>query len=98
MLRVPRTERRINVSILKELNIHDRLSTRCRRNILKYFGHVIGYDETSLEKLVVQGKIEGKYPRGRSPTRWIDQIKSITEKPLQAFLREPRTYQDGGEW
>jgi len=87
MLRISWTEKRTNASILEELDIHDRLSTRCRRNILKYFGHVIRRDKAGLEKLVVQGKVERKRPRGRSPTRWIDQIKT-SEKPLQTSLRE----------
>ncbi|XP_071554988.1 uncharacterized protein [Temnothorax nylanderi] len=88
MLGIPWTARRTNVSILKELNITDRLSTICRRRVLQYFGHITRRNQDNLEKLIVQGKVEGKRPRGRSPSRWLDQIKDITGQPLQKNLRE----------
>lgn len=31
-----------------------------------------------MERLVVQGRVEGRRSRGRSPTRWTDLIKSAT--------------------
>lgn len=56
-------------SILNELNITDRLSTICRRRIFQYFGHVSRRNQDNLEKLIVQGKIERRRLRGRSPSR-----------------------------
>lgn len=67
MLYISWTPRRTNVSILNELEIGDRLSTICRRRILRYFGHIVRRDQSNLEKLVAQGKIEETRPRGRSP-------------------------------
>lgn len=87
MLRIPWTARRTNVSILNELNIQDRLSTICRRRILQYFGHITRRDKDNLEKLIVQGKVEGRRPRGRSPLRWLDQVKEFTGHTLQSNLR-----------
>lgn len=87
MLRIPWTDYRTNTSILNELRIKDRLSTICRRRILQFFGHISRRENDNLERLIVQGKVEGKRPRGRSPTRWIDQIKEITGKSLQTNIR-----------
>lgn len=93
LLRIPWTARRTNVSIINELNIRTRLSTICDRRILKFFGHIIRRPSGNLEKLVVQGKVEGKRLRGRSPKRWIDQVKEISDQPLERALRraEDRT-------
>jgi hypothetical protein len=46
-----------------------------------------GYmDGSSLEKLMIEGKIEGKRNRGRILMRWIDQIKTITGYPLREAI------------
>lgn len=69
-------EHRTNMSILKKLKITTRLSTRINQSYLRYFGH-ISRRTNGLEKLIVEGKINGKRPRGRSPTRWVDQTKDM---------------------
>ncbi|XP_011685474.1 PREDICTED: uncharacterized protein LOC105448526 [Wasmannia auropunctata] len=74
MLRVLWTAKRTNISILKEVGIKERLSVTCRKRIL-YFGHVVRRGDENLEKLVLTGSVESKRPRGRSPSRWADQIK-----------------------
>ncbi|KAI8437457.1 hypothetical protein MSG28_011780 [Choristoneura fumiferana] len=81
LLRIPWTAHRTNVSILKELNIQERLSSTVQIRILKFFGHITR-NEDSMERLVVQGKVEGKRSRGRSPTRWTDLIKSVTHSNI----------------
>lgn len=63
MLRVSWVERRTNISILNELNITDRLTKNIQRSILQYFGHIMRRDNDSLERLVIQGKVEGRRPR-----------------------------------
>jgi hypothetical protein len=52
--------RRINESILEELQMQtrDRLLSKIQRGIIKFFGHIIRQD--GLEKLVMQGKVDGK--------------------------------------
>ncbi|XP_072934917.1 uncharacterized protein [Epargyreus clarus] len=76
MLRIPWIAHRTNVSILKQLSIRTRLSTICLQRILEYFGHIARKSGDNLEKLMVTGKIEGKRPRGRSPIRWSDQVRT----------------------
>ena len=79
MLNIRWTAHRTNASILSKLKIKTRLSTTCLRKILEYFGHIARKDGDNLEKCMVTGKIEGKRPRGRSPMRWTDQIRTALE-------------------
>lgn len=76
MLRIPWTAKRTNVSILSQLKIKERLSATCYQRVLSYFGHIMRREDDSLEKLVIVGNTEGKRSRGRSPTRWSDQLKT----------------------
>lgn len=94
VLRVSWKEKRTNRSILEEVKVKDRLSTICLRRILQFFGHVARRGEDSLEKLIVVGAVEGKRGRGRSPTRWTDQIKSATSCSVVAALRKAETREE----
>ncbi|KAJ0170427.1 hypothetical protein K1T71_013798 [Dendrolimus kikuchii] len=51
-------------------------------------GHITRREDTSVERLVVQGKVEGTRARGRSPMRWTDQIKSALNGPLHECTRK----------
>ncbi|KAI5631100.1 hypothetical protein NE865_16193 [Phthorimaea operculella] len=42
----------------------------------------------NLEKLVIFGKVEGKRSRGRSPSRWVDQVKQLVGAPVTDALRK----------
>lgn len=44
----------------------------------------------NLEKLILQGKVDGKRPRGRAPRSWIDQITEINQTPLKDTIRETK--------
>ena len=66
LLRVPRTARRSNQSILKEISPEYSLEGLMKRK-LQYFGHLIRRTD-SLEKTLMLGKIEGRR-RG-----WLDGI------------------------
>uniref|UniRef100_A0A2H1VVA2 SFRICE_031219 n=1 Tax=Spodoptera frugiperda TaxID=7108 RepID=A0A2H1VVA2_SPOFR len=44
-------------------------------------------DNDSLDRLVVQGKVEGSRPRGRSPMRWTDQVKAMVGDPVHECTR-----------
>ena len=86
MLRIPWTARRTNASVLNEINPAQRLSSMTYGRILKFFGHISRHD--NMEKLVVQGRPEGKRKRGRSPTRWTDVIAQLTNSTFVAAARE----------
>ena len=61
LLRVPRTARRSNQSILKEINPESSLEGLMLK--LKYFGHLM-QRANSLEKTLMLGKVEGRERRG----------------------------------
>ncbi|CAH2218535.1 jg525 [Pararge aegeria aegeria] len=63
-----------------------RLSTTCLKRILEYFGHIARRDGDNLENIVVTGKVEGKRPRGRSPIRWSDQIRTALDTKVHTAL------------
>ena len=58
-LRVPRTARRSNQSILKEINPEYSLEGLMLKLKLKYFGHLMRKAD-SLEKTLMLGKIEAR--------------------------------------
>jgi len=60
-LRVPWTARRLNQSILKEINPEYSLEELMLK--LQYFGHLL-QKANSLEKTLVLGRIEGRRRRG----------------------------------
>lgn len=76
------------MSILSQLRIKTRLSTICQQRILSYFGHTVRRGDESLEKLIVVGNTEGKRSRGRSPTRWTDQVKDSSSSKFYAVVRD----------
>ena len=58
-LRVPRTSRRSNQSILKEISPEYSLEELMLKLKLQYFGHLMRRTD-SLEKTLMLGKIEGR--------------------------------------
>lgn len=88
MLRVPWTARRTNASILDVIQEPQRLSQTVYSRILRYFGHVSRRENDNLDRLIVQGKLEGRRPRGRSPKRWADQIKDLTNTSIIEATRD----------
>ena len=58
LLRVPRTARRSNQSILKEISLEYSLEGLMLKLKCQYFGHLMGRAD-SLEKTLMLGKIEG---------------------------------------
>ena len=63
VLRVPRTARKFNQSILKEINPEYSLGRLMLKLKLQYFGHLMRRTK-SLEKTLMLGKIEGRRRRG----------------------------------
>ena len=78
LLRVPRTARRSNQSILKEISPEYSLEGLMLKLKLESFGHLMRRGD-SLEKTLMLGKIKGRRRRGRQRMRWLDSIiNSVT--------------------
>ena len=73
LLRVPRTARRSNRSILKEISPGCSLEGLLLKLKLQYFGHLMQKAD-SLEKTLMLGKIEGRRRRAQQRMRWLDGI------------------------
>ena len=73
LVRVPWTARRSNQSILKKISSEYSLEGLMMKLKLQCFGHLMPRTD-SLEKTLMQGKIEGKRSRGQWRMRWLDGI------------------------
>ena len=71
LLKVHRTARRYNQSILKEINPEYSSKGLMLKLKLQYFGHLMQRSD-SVEKTLMLGKIEGRMRRGRQRMRWLD--------------------------
>ena len=76
LLRVPRTARRSNQSILKEISPEYSLE-----GLILYFGHFMQRTD-SLEKTLMLGKIEGRRKRGLQRIRWLGGIVNSMDMSL----------------
>ena len=73
LLRVPRTARRSNQSILQEISPGCSLEGLMLKLKLQYFGHLMRRVD-SLEKALMLGGIGGRRRSGRQKMRWLDGI------------------------
>ena len=78
-MRVPRTVRRSNQSILKEISPEYSLEGLMLK--LQYFCHLIQRTD-SFEKTLMLGKIEGRRRRGQQKMRWLDGITDSMDMSL----------------
>ena len=78
-MRVPWTARRLNQSILKEINPEYSLQGLMLK--LQYFGHLMRR-ANSLEKTLMLGKIEGGRGRGQQRMRCLDGIMDSMDMSL----------------
>ena len=84
-MRVPWTARRSNQSILKEISPEYSLEGLMLKLKLQYFGHLMRRTD-SLEKTLMQGKIEGGRRRGQQRMRWLNGITDLMDMSLSKLL------------
>ena len=80
-MRVPRTARRSNQSILKDISPGYSLEGLKLKLKLQYFGHLMQRAD-SLEKTLMLGGIEGRRRRGQQWMRWLDGITDSMDMGL----------------
>ena len=80
-MRVPRSARRSNQSILKEINPGISLEGMMLKLNLQYFGHLMRRVD-SLEKTLLLGGIGGRRKKGRPRMRWLDGIMDSMDVSL----------------
>ena len=85
-MRVSRTARRSNQSILKEISPECSLERLMMKLKLQYFGHLMRRTD-SLEKTLMLGKTEGRRKRDQQRMTWLDGITTSMDVSLSE-LRE----------
>ena len=90
-MKVPWTARRLNQSILKEINTECSLEGLMLKLKLQYFGHLMR-TANSLEKTLMLGKIEGKRRREQQRMRWWDS----TTDSMEMNISKTETVEDRG--
>ena len=93
MLKVPWTERKTNEEVLAMANANREILTHIRERQLRFLGHVLRRD--GIEKLVVEGKLEGRKSRGRPRNNYIyKQMKITGETSTAKFLQRAQQRRD----
>ncbi|KIH43612.1 hypothetical protein ANCDUO_26378 [Ancylostoma duodenale] len=73
---------------------------------LRWYGHVLGSDDNSVAKSAMNITVDGRRPRGRPKTRWLDRIAEDMRVPKlteeDAFnrrkWRNQTRYADPSSW
>ena len=84
LLRVPRTARRSNQPILKEISPEYPLKGLMLKLKLQYFGHLMRRAD-SFEKTLILAKVEGGRRKGWQKMKWLDGITYSMDMSLSKF-------------
>ena len=77
-MRIEWTDKRTNQSILEQLHTSYQLLNEINKRKLKYLGHAIRNEKTTLMKTAFEGKVEGKGRRGRPHKSYMENITQLT--------------------
>jgi hypothetical protein len=67
-----------NVHITEKLRMQD-IQKQIEKNTSRWYGHVKSMNEHRIPRTVLEMKMTGKRPKGRTRTWWLDQVKTDME-------------------
>ena len=73
MLKIPWIGHKTNIEVLQLAKATSTLLSSIKKRKCKYFGHLTR--ENSIQRVILEGKIEGKRGKGRPRVKWMDNIK-----------------------
>ena len=85
MGRVSWKDRKTNAEVLVMMKSERNLLTTIKQRKLRYFGHI--KRQNGFLKMTMEGKMEGKRPRGRPQTTWVDNVATWTGRSKQECTR-----------
>ena len=91
LLRISWTEKRTNESILKEHSLDRELLAFVNKRKLKYVGHIIRNEKTTLMASTLQGKIDAPRKKGRPSVSYTDNIKEASGLKLGEIAQLSRS-------
>ena len=77
MLRISWKEHKTNADVLHKMKTKRSLLNTIKKRKCQYFGHIIRRD--GIQRLLMEGRINGRRGRGRPRTMWTDNIKEWTK-------------------
>eukprot|EP00112_Aurelia_sp_Birch-Aquarium-sp1_P000311 Seg1027.2 transcript_id=Seg1027.2/GoldUCD/mRNA.D3Y31 product="putative transposon-derived protein F52C9.6" protein_id=Seg1027.2/GoldUCD/D3Y31 len=88
ILKISYTEHRTNEYVLQKMNTKRSLINTIKQRKCAYFGHLIRGD--GLQRLLLEGKFNGKRGRGRPRSTWFDNIKEWTQMNYAEATRKAK--------
>ncbi|XP_072050143.1 uncharacterized protein [Amphiura filiformis] len=73
---VSRLDRIRNTIIRDTLGLNNTIIDKITQKRIRFFGHIQRMRNDRYPKIVIEGNVHGKRPRGRPPKRWMDTIKT----------------------
>ncbi|GFR68904.1 endonuclease-reverse transcriptase [Elysia marginata] len=95
ILRVKRTDKGTNKSVLKELKTERTLLNLINARKLKYVGHALRNHRTSLMKTVYEGRLDGRRRKGRPPISLVTNLITACGLSLHQIVQKS---QDRAGW
>ena len=92
ILKISYTEHRTNEYVLQKMNTRRSLMNTIKQRKCVYFGHLIRGE--GLQRLLLEGKFNGKRERGRPRFTWFSNIKEWTGMNYAEAIRKAQHRED----
>ena len=96
---VSRLDKIRNTIIRDTLGLKHTVTDKITQKRLRFFGHVQRMGNDRYPKIVLEGNVHGKRPRGRPPKKWLDTVKTdCTARNISSVTTAGRMAKDRVVW